>query len=149
MVAGWVIRPDGRYTLDGGVMMPLVKLSMIEGRTLEEKQAVADGVHAALIESFKIRTNDINIRIEEYKKENFILPPGNSEKYILVEITAFKGRSLEAKRSLYKKIIFNLEKIGIDSDDVFIIVYEEPLENWGIRGGFPACDVDLGFKVDV
>jgi len=22
-------------------------------------------------------------------------------------------------------------------------------ENWGIRGGQAACDVDLGFKVDV
>lgn len=75
----------------GEVIMPLVKLSMIEGRTLEEKHAVANAVHSALVESFKIPEYDRNIRIEEYKKENYLLPPGKSEKYILVEITAFAG----------------------------------------------------------
>ncbi len=60
--------------------MPLVKMSMIEGRTLEEKNAVANAVHTALVESFKIPEYDRNIRIEEYKKENYLLPPGKSEK---------------------------------------------------------------------
>ncbi len=55
--------------------MPLVKLSMIEGRTLEEKYAVVNAVHSALIESFKIPEYDKNIWIEEYKKENYLLPP--------------------------------------------------------------------------
>ena len=77
--------------------MPLVKLSMIEGRTVEEKHAVADAVHTALVESFKIPVYDRNIRIEEYKKENFLLPPEKSEKYILVEITAFAGRTVRCK----------------------------------------------------
>jgi phenylpyruvate tautomerase PptA (4-oxalocrotonate tautomerase family) len=40
-------------------------------------------------------------------------------------------------------------KIGIDAMDISIIVYDVPLENWGIRGGIPACDLDLGFKVNV
>ena len=26
---------------------------------------------------------------------------------------------------------------------------EPALENWGIRGGQAACDVELGFKIDV
>lgn len=130
--------------------MPLVKLIMIEGRTREEKHAVADAVHAALIESFKIpAAYERNIRIEEYKKDNYLLPPGKSEKYILVEITAFAGRTTDAKRLLYKNIIDNLKKIGIDAMDVFIIVCEEPMENWGMQGGIPACDLDLGFKINV
>ena len=54
--------------------MPLLKLSMIEGRTLEEKHAVANAVHTALVESFKIPKSDRYIRIEEYKKENYFLP---------------------------------------------------------------------------
>lgn len=129
--------------------MPLVKVSMIEGRTREEKHAVADAIHAALVESFKIPVYDMNIRIEEHKKEDYLLPPGRSEKYVLVEITAFSGRTVDTKRLLYKNIVGNLKAMGIDSLDIFIIVCEEPLENWGIRGGIPACDLDLGFKVDV
>jgi phenylpyruvate tautomerase PptA (4-oxalocrotonate tautomerase family) len=38
---------------------------------------------------------------------------------------------------------------GISSKNVFIILHEEPLDNWGIAGGRPASEVDLGFKVDV
>ncbi len=129
--------------------MPLVKLSLIVGRTLEEKYAVADAVHTALVESFKIPEHDRNIRIEEYKKENFLLPPGKSEKYILVEITAFEGRTMDAKRLLYRNITDNLKKLGLDVMDNSIIIYEEPLHNWGVRGGIPACDLDLGFKINV
>ncbi len=53
---------------------------------------------------FKIPVYDRNIRIEEYRRENYLLPPEKSEKYILVEITAFAGRTLDAKRLLYKNI---------------------------------------------
>lgn len=129
--------------------MPLVKISMIKGRTRDEKCAVMDTIHAALVKSFKIPEYERNIRIEEYKIEDYILPPGRSEKYILVEITAFAGRSTDAKRLLYKNIVDNLRTLGIDAVDVFIVIYEEPLENWGIRGGIPACDLDLGFDVNV
>lgn len=129
--------------------MPLVKISMIKGRTCDEKRAVMDAVHTALVKSFKIPEYERNIRIEEYKVEDYILPPGRSEKYILVEITAFTGRSMDAKRLLYKNIVDNLKTLGIDAIDVFIVIYEEPLENWGIRGGIPACDLDLGFNVNV
>jgi phenylpyruvate tautomerase PptA (4-oxalocrotonate tautomerase family) len=129
--------------------MPLVKTSMIEGRTLEEKHAVANAVHTAHVESFKIPEYDKNIRIEEYQKENYPLPPEKSEKYILLEITAFAGRTVDAKRLLYKNIVDNFTKIGMDPMDTSIIVYYVPLENWGIRGGIPACDLDLGFKVNV
>jgi phenylpyruvate tautomerase PptA (4-oxalocrotonate tautomerase family) len=129
--------------------MPLVKLSLIEGRALEEKYEVADAVHAALVESFKIPQYDRNIRIEEYRKENFLIHPEKSEKYILVEITAFAGRTLDAKRLLYGNIVDKLQKIGIDPTDISIVIYEERLENWGIGGGKPACDLALGFNVNV
>jgi phenylpyruvate tautomerase PptA (4-oxalocrotonate tautomerase family) len=122
---------------------------MIEGRTIEEKHSIADAVHKALVESFKIPESDRNIRIEEYKAENYILPHGKSEKHVLVEITAFTGRTFGAKKLLYKNIVDNFMKIGIDSMDTLIVVYDVPLENWGIRGGIPACDLDLGFNVNV
>jgi len=32
---------------------------------------------------------------------------------------------------------------------VFIVLNEQPRENWGIRGGIPASEIGLGFKVDI
>lgn len=42
-----------------------------------------------------------------------------------------------------------LEALGVPRDHVTVTLHESPTENWGIRGGQAACDVDLGFVVDV
>ena len=61
----------------------------------------------------------------------------------------FAGRSLQAKKTLYKSIVANLSNLGIAGADVFIVLHEIPLENWGIRGGTPASELDLGFDLNV
>lgn len=68
----------------------------------------------------------------------------------MIQITMFPGRSFEAKKSLYKNIVSNLgDNPGIDGNDIVIILLEPPINNWGIRGGQPASEVDLGFSLDV
>jgi hypothetical protein len=32
---------------------------------------------------------------------------------------------------------------------LIVVVNDAPLENWGLRGGLAACDIDLGFQVKV
>lgn len=61
----------------------------------------------------------------------------------------FSGRTLEAKRALHTAIVQNLSELGIPPDDVLINLREHPAENWGVRGGKPASEVDLGFKINV
>ena len=61
----------------------------------------------------------------------------------------FYGRSLETKKKLYQTLVKNLTELGIPKDDIFILLQEQALENWGIRGGIPASEVDLGFKVEI
>jgi phenylpyruvate tautomerase PptA (4-oxalocrotonate tautomerase family) len=62
----------------------------------------------------------------------------------------FRGRSIEAKKELYRLITDKLsENPGIDGNDIVIVLLEPPLENWGIRGGKPASEVDLGFNIKV
>jgi phenylpyruvate tautomerase PptA (4-oxalocrotonate tautomerase family) len=50
---------------------------------------------------------------------------------------------------LYQAIVKRFEALGIAASDVIIVLNEVPLDNWGIRGGQPASEVDLGFKVNV
>ena len=52
-------------------------------------------------------------------------------------------------RALYRALVRNLGKLGIPSDHVKVLLRESDAENWGIRGGVPASEVDLGFKIDV
>ncbi len=129
--------------------MPLVTIETREGRSEEARRALLDAVHDALVEAFEIPEDDRQQRIVEYPPENFETPPGKTNNHLLVTIDAFAGRSPDAKRRLYAGIVRRLEPLGIEPVDVLIVLNEIPLENWGIRGGLMAADVDLGFAVDV
>jgi len=54
-----------------------------------------------------------------------------------------------AKRTLYQAIVRNLAALDVPSHDIKITLIETPPENWGLRGGMPASEIDLGFKIDV
>jgi phenylpyruvate tautomerase PptA (4-oxalocrotonate tautomerase family) len=130
--------------------MPLVKIEIIEGKTNDYKNAVLVGVHHALVNSLGIPDNDRFGRLYELPYNNFEYPPDRTMNVTIIEITMFKGRSLKAKRDLYQSIVNILGKNpGIDGQDIMIILNEPPLENWGVRGGKPASEVDFDFDIEV
>jgi phenylpyruvate tautomerase PptA (4-oxalocrotonate tautomerase family) len=130
--------------------MPLVKADIIEGKSREYKESLLSGIHNALISCFKIPADDRNQRINEIKKQNFKKRENRSDNFTIIELTVFKGRSSNAKKKLYKKIVENLMRSpGIDPLDIIIYINEIPMENWGIMGGKSAEDIDLGFDVNV
>jgi phenylpyruvate tautomerase PptA (4-oxalocrotonate tautomerase family) len=132
-----------------GVLMPFSKIEVCRSRTPEQVQALIESVHQSLREAFKIPECDRHIRYIEHKPEHFAIPPDKSENYTLVEITLFPGRSPQAKKVLFRSIVTRFETLGIPRSDVYVVLNEQPLENWGLRGGIPASDLDLGFKLDV
>jgi phenylpyruvate tautomerase PptA (4-oxalocrotonate tautomerase family) len=129
--------------------MPLVRIEILEGRSVDERQQLLQAVHDALVEAFEIPDEDRTQRIVEYAPINFEIPSGKSERFTLIEITAFPGRSRTAKAALYEAIFRRLGKLGIDAADVSVVIHEPVMENWGISGGRPADEVDLGYRLDV
>ena len=129
--------------------MPHVRIEILEGRSVVERRHLLQAVHDALVEAFETPDDDRTQRIVEYDPINFEIPPGKSDRYTLIEITAFPGRSRTAKAALYEAIVQRLGDLGVDAADVSIVVHEPSLENWGIRGGRPADEVDLGYRLDV
>lgn len=130
--------------------MPLVRIDIYKGRSYEQKKTILDAVHRALVEAFKIPEDDRNQRIHELDDCNFERRSGRSKDYTIIEITAFKGRTREAKKLLYAKTVEYLSgAAGISPSDILIYINEVPLENWGVAGGKPADEIDLGFSVNV
>lgn len=130
--------------------MPLVRIEMLEGRPVEYRKAILDGVHSALVEAFQIPPGNRNQVLHELSRENFEVMEGKSPAFLSIELTVFPGRSLDAKRKLYAAIVRNLsERPGISPADMIIVLREPPLTDWGIGGGKMASEVPLGFKVDV
>jgi phenylpyruvate tautomerase PptA (4-oxalocrotonate tautomerase family) len=129
--------------------LPIVRIEIYKGFDSGHKKKILDGVHQALVDSFKILDSDRNQLIYEFDDDSFERSAHKSKLCTIIEITAFKGRSREAKRMLYEKIVGNLKiSPGIEPKDILITINEPELVNWGVNGKC-ADETDLGFKIDV
>lgn len=130
--------------------MPLVKVEIFKGKSEGYKKAILDGIHSALVQTIQIPEQDRYQRLYEMDPSNVEIAQARNQSYTFIEITLFKGRSLEAKKRLYQAIVENLaRKPGIDKEDVMIVLHEPPLENFGIQGGKAASEVELTHRIDV
>jgi phenylpyruvate tautomerase PptA (4-oxalocrotonate tautomerase family) len=131
--------------------MPNTLIEICHRYTRDEEIALMNAVHEALVEGFRIPPHDKTIRLVVHEPHRMMGPPDRAqpERFTIVTIDAFAGRTVEAKRALYKAIVRNLEPLGIPKAQVKIVVHDVPKESWGIRGGQAGCDVEIGFKVEV
>jgi len=131
--------------------MPATQIEVRRAYSRDEEIALIDAVHAALVSAFRIPAADKTVRLVVHEPHRLACSPklGQPERYTLISIDAFAGRSLDAKRALYQAIVANLEPLGVPRDHIKVLLRELPQQNWGIRGGQAACDLDLGFKVEV
>jgi 4-oxalocrotonate tautomerase len=51
--------------------MPIIHISIAEGRTLEQKRAMVEKVTQVVAETIHVDPEKIWIRIDEFKQENF------------------------------------------------------------------------------
>jgi phenylpyruvate tautomerase PptA (4-oxalocrotonate tautomerase family) len=130
--------------------LPIVRIEIYKGFGSNYKKNLLDGVHRALVDSFRIPDSDRNQLLYELDDGHFERSGGRSRSLSIIEITAFNGRSAEAKRKLYRNIVDNLgASCGISPDDILIVIKEPELVNWSVRGGKSADEIDLGFNVNV
>jgi phenylpyruvate tautomerase PptA (4-oxalocrotonate tautomerase family) len=106
-------------------------------------------VQSAFVSAIKTPDWDRDIVVALYDGSRRIVPHGKSERFTRIEIKLFSGRSMAAKRNLYRDIVENLSALGIPKNEIKILLIEIPPQNWGIQGGQPASEVDVGFKIDV
>ncbi len=131
--------------------MPSTLIETCTPRTEPQERALIDAVHAALVDGFEIPPDDGEIRLLVHAPHRMKCPGNRAQPHLftIVTIDAFAGRSLEAKRRLYRSVVERLAQLGIPRDHVLTVLRDVPRENWGLRDGKAGCDVDLGFRVEV
>lgn len=116
-------------------VMPLVKIEIIKGKSLEYKKTVLDAVHVALENAIQIENWDRFQRLYEIEDDLFERSESKTDKFTMIEITMFPGRTKEQKSKLYKEIVKELnQRLGIEPTDIFIVINEPSNENWGLAG---------------
>ena len=128
--------------------MPAATIEVRRRYTTEQEIAIIDAVHAAMVEGLKVPEWDKTLRLVVHEPHRFTSDPRKDERFTLISIDLFAGRSLGAKRALYAAIVRNLAAFDIPVDHVKVLLREIPTEDWGLRGK-PASEIELEFEIKV
>ena len=122
----------------------------VRGSWLAGKQAAfLDAVHKAVVQALRTPNDEPLARLIEHPTNSYLTPHSAGKRFVRIEIVLFKGRSLDAKRELYRAMVRNLHPFGVPPEDVKVVLIEITAENVGFRGGQAACDVNLGYTLQV
>ena len=121
--------------------MPLVRISLQQGKTDDYKKKVSDAVHQAMVETMNVPPLDRFQVFTEHSNAEFIYDPkylniARSDDLIVVQITLNAGRSTEVKRAFYKRVCDLLvQQVKLRPEDLLISLVEVPKENWSFGNG--------------
>lgn len=129
--------------------MPTISIDIRNKYSPQFEEQLIKAVYLACKQVLKLPDHDRDIRLNIHEPHLFLCPPNltKPECFTLIQIDCFAGRSIETKRTLYQSIVKKLSLLDIPDDHIKILIREFPTENWGIRGGQAACDVNLGFDI--
>jgi phenylpyruvate tautomerase PptA (4-oxalocrotonate tautomerase family) len=121
--------------------MPLVRISLIKGKSREHIRAIADGVQRALIETFGVPPDDRFQIVEQLDSESLIydadyLGAHRTPDVVFIHIFASDWRNTEQKKRLYAAVANNLAKNpGLRREDVQVVLTPNTREDWSFGRG--------------
>ena len=121
--------------------MPLVRISLMQGKPAKYRAAIGNAVHRAMVESINVPPLDHFQVITEHARGDIVYNPTyldikRTDDVVFIQITMNVGRTVEMKRSFYRRITELLSADpGIRPEDVMVNLIEVPKENWSFGNG--------------
>ncbi len=121
--------------------MPLVRISMREGKSEEYKKALGNGIHRAMVEAIDAPEQDRFQIITEHAAADLIYDPTylqlqRTDDIVIVQITLSYGRKPGQKRKLFRRMSEILaENPGLRPHDLMVNLVEVAWENWSFGNG--------------
>jgi phenylpyruvate tautomerase PptA (4-oxalocrotonate tautomerase family) len=121
--------------------MPLVRVSLREGKSPSYLESIGRSIHRALVETIGVPADDLFQIFSEHPVEGLVYDPNylgvkRDDDIVVIQITLNAGRSLDQKRALYRAVAENLSKDpGLRKEDVLIGLVEVGKENWSFGNG--------------
>ena len=121
--------------------MPIVRLSLLKGRTQENLAAISDAIHNALVSDFNMPDEDRFQVITQHDPGELIFNRTfwggpRSDEWMLLSILGGPAPTVKAKQAFMKTVVRNLEITGgVDPEDVFIVMQAADTSNFSFGGG--------------
>jgi phenylpyruvate tautomerase PptA (4-oxalocrotonate tautomerase family) len=130
--------------------MPIVRIEERGKPAAAEKERMVAVVYGALKSTLGVTDDELQARYVCYADDEFYAPAGHDGAYLTIEISLFHGRSAQAKRALYAHMVRDVAALRrMDPAGILVLLREEPRENWGMRGGQAATDIDFPYRISV
>ena len=131
--------------------MPSAVIEVRREYSHDDEVALLEMAHSAIVEAFRVSASNRNVTLVVHKPHRFVGRTDCPAPEFLTNVTiyALPGRSISAKRLLYRRLVEGLSAFGVPPACVLIRLVELPAEDFGVRGGVPLCDIELGYPVNV
>ena len=128
--------------------MPQAKIYGIREHLVKVRDQISEAVNESISVAFQFPRERRLQRFFPMEKENFVYPAHErSERYTIIEISTFQGRSKEVLKDLVRQIYKRVpEATGIEPSDIDVIITEQPRHAWGLMGE-PGDEINLTYKV--
>ena len=120
--------------------MPLVRIALRQGKPAKYRRAIADGVHAAMVEAASVPPLDRFQILTEHAPEDLIydasyLGIARTDDIVMIQIT-LNQRPTNVKLALYQAIADRLASDpGVRREDVLISLVPVAPEDWSFGHG--------------
>ncbi|MYD50135.1 MAG: tautomerase family protein [Dehalococcoidia bacterium] len=129
--------------------MAQVKVFGLRSELQDIRQELSETIHSCVVDALGFPSEKRFHRFFPLDREDFLFPPDRSDRYTIIEISMFEGRSQESKGTLIRMLYERIGRdIGIPAQDLEITLFESPMQNWGIRG-MVGDELNLTYRVDV
>jgi phenylpyruvate tautomerase PptA (4-oxalocrotonate tautomerase family) len=120
--------------------MPFVRIAVREGKPAQYRRAIADGVHAAMVEVANVPPADRFQVLTEHSPDSLIYDPTylgvtRTDDIVMIQIT-LNQRPTGVKLALYKAIADKLASDpGVRREDVLVTLVPVAPEDWSFGNG--------------
>jgi len=120
--------------------MPLVRIDLPESIDADTARRAGETLHKIMTEVINVPQGDKFQVITRHPSDarnltSEYLGIRYSEKLVLIQITLNQGRTVEQKKTLYRRVADDLAEIGLRREDVVVNLIEVPKENWSFGNG--------------
>ncbi|EIJ41558.1 Tautomerase enzyme [Beggiatoa alba B18LD] len=115
----------------------MAQVTIYGGATIlpQYRNILSTTVHRCMVEVLQIAAEKRFHRFIPLTAENFLYPEDKSERYTVIEIQFFTGRTAETKKRLLYQLMERIATdVGISQQDLEIILIEIPPAHWAVRG---------------
>lgn len=129
--------------------MAQVKIYGLRETLIPIREKLSWTIHQCVMDALEMPEDKRAHRFFPLDREDFTMPGGRSDAYIIIEIAMIEGRTVETRKKLIRLLFARIrDEVSIEPQDVEICIFESPAVNWGFRG-YHGDEVQLNYKVNI